>query len=136
MALSCGSTPCHTAIAAPSDAICASERSTKITPRSTTCRPRYAWMPAMIRLAAIAGSRNCRIVQSIIRLLSRELLQRARQQVDVVVEQLDVIAGGFFAANRRRQHEHLAAKLIGDRLRRLQVEIRLDDDQFRVLFFH
>src|SRR6188768_4142893 len=98
----CGSPPkagTSNASVAPSDAICASDKSTKITPRSTTCRPRYAWMPAMIRLAAIAGSRNCRIVQSIIRLLSRELLQRARQQVDVVVKQLDVIAGGLFAAD-------------------------------------
>src|SRR5262245_49295502 len=124
------------AIVAPSAAICASDRSTKITPRSTTCRPRYAWMPAMIRLAAMAGARNCRIVQSTIRLFPSDLFERARQQPDVVVDQLDVIAGRFLAANRRRQHQDLAADLIGNGLRRLQVEVRLDDDQLRALPLH
>jgi hypothetical protein len=39
----CGSPPVigsRMAIAAPNAAICASDRSTKITPRSTTCTPR------------------------------------------------------------------------------------------------
>src|SRR5262245_170278 len=41
----CGSPSDHgsrIAIVAPNAAICASERSTKMTPRSTTCTPRYA----------------------------------------------------------------------------------------------
>ena len=68
----CGSPPDHgisSAIVAPNAAICASERSTKITPRSTTCTPRYAWMPAITRLATKGGSRKTSMLPSMATLL-------------------------------------------------------------------
>jgi hypothetical protein len=63
----CGSPPDHgsrIAMVAPNAAIWASERSTKMTPRSTTCTPRYAWIPAITRLATNGAARNDRIVMS------------------------------------------------------------------------
>src|SRR6187549_3712296 len=107
MAGSGGSCPCQMAMAAPSEAICASDRSTKITPRSTTCRPRYAWMPAMIRLAAMGAARNDRIAGSIIAgSTARGGFERRRELADVEVEQRDVVGHLLVAANRRRQLEH------------------------------
>src|SRR4029453_12629586 len=92
----CGSPPVKgskMAIAAPSAAICASDRSTKITPRSTTCTPRYEWIPVRIRLATNGASRNCSMPVSIalLRPAGANLLERSREQVDVVVEQLEVV---------------------------------------------
>src|SRR5438309_7196918 len=86
------------AIVAPSAAICASERSTKMTPRSTTWTPRYAWIPVRIRLATNGAARNCRVVRSIASLRSR-LLDRRDEQVDVVVEQLEIVGRRRHAAD-------------------------------------
>src|SRR5436305_2064717 len=93
-------------------------------------------MPAMIRLATIAGARYCRIARSTWALLSCDLLERVRQQIDVEIEQLDVVGRLLDAPNRRRHHQHLAARRVDDRLRRLQVEVRLDDDELDALTLH
>src|SRR6266545_2080534 len=120
------------AIVAPNAAICASERSTKMTPRSTTWTPRYAWMPAMTRLATNGAARNDRIVMSM-KLLRSCLLDRAHHEIDVVVEQLEVVGHLLHAADRRRQHDDLRAGLAPDRVWRLRVEVWLDDDDLHVL---
>src|SRR5688572_4743654 len=94
-------------------------------------------MPAMIRLAAIGAARNWRIAGSIaFALLPRDLLQRRDELRDVVLEQLDVVGGFLHAADRRREHEYLAADLARDRLRRLQAPVRLDDDELAVAALH
>src|SRR3954469_11565799 len=120
---------------APRAAIWASDRSTKMTPRSTTWTPRYAWMPVRIRLATNGAARNSRTLSSIA-LLRRRLFDRRHQQVDVVVEQLEVVARLRHAADRRRHHQDLAAGVGGNRVRGLQVEVRLDQDQLHVLRLH
>ena len=58
------------------------------------------------------------------------------QQVDVVVEELDVVGDLLDAADRRRHHQHLRAGVARDRVRRLQVEVRLDQDDLDVLPLH
>ena len=72
--------------------------------------PRYTWMPAMIRLAAIAGNRNWMISQSIALLLPR--FRKGRdEQIDVEVEELDVVLRAGLASNRRRHGQHRRARL-------------------------
>src|SRR6187455_1903853 len=110
----CGSPPVNgsrIAIAAPSAAICASDRSTKMTPRSTTCTPRYAWMPVRMRLATKGAARNASIAESMVSSLrlGADFLQRADEQVDVIVEQLEIVGDFLDAADRWRHHEDLGA---------------------------
>src|SRR4029079_16952806 len=100
----CGSPPLtgsRIAIAAPSAAIWASDRSTKMTPRSTTCTPRYEWIPVRMRLAANGASRNCRGSRSI--LAGSHFLDGVAQQLDVVVEERDEVVDALLAAHRRRR---------------------------------
>src|SRR6185436_5737963 len=117
---------------APSAAICASERSTKITPRSTTCTPRYAWMPVRIRLATNGAARNGMTTESSTLLRSRRL-DRVDQHRDVGLEQLEIVGRRRHAANRGRQHQHLGPGLRGDRVGRLRIEVGLDDDHLDLL---
>src|SRR5919112_1519137 len=103
----CGSPPekgRSSAMVAPSAAIWASERSTKMTPRSTTCTPRYAWMPVRIRLATNGAARNWRIVRSI--LFRARRLDCVHQQGQVGVEQLEVVRRLRHTSDRRRHHQH------------------------------
>src|SRR5215510_8333430 len=107
----CGSPPeigISSAIVAPRAAICASERSTKITPRSTTWTPRYACIPVRMRLATNGAARNSSIEVSTL----------------------------FASADRRRHDQDFAADVARDFLRCLQIEIRLDQDQLHVLPLH
>src|SRR5262245_48909211 len=129
------------AIVAPNAAICASDKSTKITPRSTTCTPRYAWMPAITRLAAKGHLRNSRTCESICMVASeccrlRHVAQGVDEHVDVVVEELQVVGDRLLAAHGWRHHEHLGAGLAGDRVRRLPIEIRLHQDDLGLLPLH
>src|SRR3954465_11249751 len=108
----CGSPPengISSAIVAPSAAICASERSTKMTPRSTTCTPRYEWMPVRIRLATNGAARKSSIARrDRSPILARpRLLDRVHQQVDVVVEQLKVVVHFLHSADGRQHDENL-----------------------------
>src|SRR5262245_31017568 len=103
-----------------------------MTPRSTTCTPRYAWMPAITRLAVNAGSRNCKMSQCMMLCpaLHAGRLERGQQRLDVVVEELKVVVHwrSLGAADRRGQRDHLGARVAADGVRRLRVEVRLDDD--------
>src|SRR5215211_2555962 len=92
-------------------------------------------MPVRIRLATNGAARNWTMVMSM-RSLGARRLDRLDQQVDVVVEQLEVIAGLRHAADRGGHDERLAAGVRRDRVRRLAVEIRLDDDQLYALRLH
>src|SRR2546425_972958 len=76
----CGANPANTATVVPNAAICASDRSTKITPRSTTWTPKYAWIPVRIRLATKGASRNVNMSMLF------ELSERRGEQVYVVIE--------------------------------------------------
>src|SRR4051812_19391738 len=103
-----------------------------MTPRSTTWTPRYAWMPVRIRLATNGAARNASIDVSST-LFRPALLDGVDQQVQVVVEQLEVVRHLFRAPDRRRHDEHFAARAPADRVRRLQVEVRLDEHQLHPL---
>src|SRR5436309_7508605 len=95
----CGSPPVigrSSAIVAPNAAIWANDRSTKITPRSTTWTPKYAWMPVSIRLATNGAAKNWRTVVSMLPLLFRAgFLDRVDQQVEIVVEKFEVVCSVF-----------------------------------------
>ena len=79
-------------------------------------------MPAMIRLAAIAGNRNWMISQSIALLLPR--LRKCRdQQIDVEVEELDVVLRAGLASNGRRHGQHRRYRLRSNLLGRLRIEV-------------
>ena len=49
------SIPIRIATVVPNAAICANARSTKITPRAITCRPRYAWIERITSPTTIGG---------------------------------------------------------------------------------
>src|SRR5262249_5255726 len=119
----------------PSAAIWASERSTKMTPRSTTWTPRYACIPVRMRLATNGAARNSSIEVSTLFAPSC-LLDRFDEQVDVVIEQLEVVGDFLDPAAAGRHDQDVAADVAGDLLRRLQVEVRLDQDQLHVLPLH
>src|SRR5262245_57390815 len=100
------------ATVAPRAAICARARSTKITPRSTTWMPRYAWIPAMIRLAAKGAARNCRMVVSMSSFLLGAGFPDGRDDPGKDgVEELDVVGDLLLASHRGRQDHHLGACL-------------------------
>src|SRR5262249_30304720 len=106
-----------------------------MTPRSTTWTPRYACIPVRMRLATNGAARNSSIEVSTLFAPSCPL-DRLDEQVDVVVEQLEVVGDFLDPTDRRRHDQHLAADVAGDLLRRLQVEVRLDEDQLHVLPLH
>ena len=59
------------------------------------------------------------------------------EQVDVVVEQLEVVGHFLDAADRWRHAPGPCAPVVaGDRVRRLEVEVRLDQDELDVLRLH
>src|SRR4051812_43593171 len=97
------------AMVAPSAAICASARSTKITPRSTTCTPKYAWIPVRIKLAAKAHFRNSNISMYSVLLLG--LVVGLYQQGNVVIEKFKVVRRFRYATHGWRQHKHASARL-------------------------
>src|SRR5256714_9167761 len=131
-----GSMPTTIATVAPSAAICASAKSTKITPRSTTCTPRYAWMPVRIRLATNGASKNKKISIELLSWLVSGGVKRLFQLGNVVVEKFEIVGDLFLSTDRRRQHEHLRSRFPRHRLRRFQVEIRLHDNHLHAVAFH
>src|SRR6476660_6123055 len=130
--LPCGSMPTRIAMVAPSAAICASARSTKITPRSTTCTPRYACIPVRIRLATNGQIRKGRISIGLLEPLLRRL-ECLAQQSNIVIKQFEVVRHVFFAAHRRQVLDDLPTRFASNGLRSFQVEIRLNQDQLAVL---
>src|SRR6266849_2452097 len=141
----CGSMPTSMAIVAPSAAICASAKSTKITPRSTTCTPRYAWIPAMIRLARSGHLRNSRISIYPPRAPSEQsdgtyALPRSgeglHEKIHIVIEELEIIGNFFFAADRGHQDNHFRAGFARYRVRRLQIEVWLHQDDLHIFPLH
>src|SRR5919198_3603633 len=134
----CGSPPVkgsRMAMVAPSAAIWASDRSTKITPRSTTWTPRYEWIPVRIRLAAKGAARNFRILRSM-SLLCSGGLDRVHEELDVVIEELEVVGDLLLASDGGRHDQHFRSGLSRDRVRCLQVEVGLDHDDLHVLALH
>src|ERR1700741_3797639 len=123
--------PARMATVAPRAAICASARSTKITPRSTTCTPRYACMPVKIRLAINGHNRNGRIS-----IVSFGLLESLFDQVDIVIEQLKIICHLLLSAYRREVHEYFGSCRRPNAVRRFQIKIRLDQNEFAILALH
>src|SRR5205085_8890001 len=132
----CGFNPARMAMVAPSAAICASAKSTKITPRSTTCTPRYAWMPVRIRLATNGASKNKKISIELLSWLVSGGVKRLLQFGNVVVEKFEIVGDLFLSADRRRQHEHLRSRFPRYRLRRFQIEVRLNDNHLHSVAFH
>src|SRR4051812_24418225 len=139
----CGSMPARIAMVAPNAAICASARSTKMTPRSTTCTPRYAWMPVRIKLARNGSNRNCKIsIRSprsflgsyAARLLRR--LERLGEQRNIVIEQLEIVGNRRLPAHRGQYHHDLPTGLARNRVRRLQIEVWLHQDQLHAVALH
>src|SRR4026207_621696 len=119
--------PYSTATVVPSAAIWASDRSTKMTPRSTTCTPRYAWIPVRMRLAMNGARRNCNTSIQF-SYAERKLLRFGkglRELIDIIVEQLKIIVHFFHTAYRRQQDQHLPAGLLCNRVRGAQIEIGL-----------
>src|ERR1700758_4767828 len=127
----CGSMPTRIATVAPRAAIWARARSTKITPRSTTCTPRYAWMPVRIRLAMKGQSKNGRISMFFLRLLECLL-----QQIDIVIEELKIGCHLFFPAHRRQIYEHFCAGGCANAVGGFQVKVRFDQNQLAILPLH
>ena len=91
-------------------------------------------MPVRIRLAANGAARNCRIVGVHRATSPPRLLERGHEQLDVVVEELDVVGrppcspptdGGSTSTLPP------VSRAIG--LRRLEVEVRLDEDDLDAL---
>src|SRR6266852_4811132 len=113
--------PIRMAMVAPSAAIWASARSTKMTPRSTTCTPRYAWMPVRIRLAM-----NGRIRNGSISIFLFGLLESFGQHSNIVIKELEVIRNFRFSSHGWHQYHHLAPGHAGNAVGRLEIEIRLD----------
>src|SRR5580765_7671385 len=124
--------PTRIAMVAPSAAICASARSTKITPRSTTCTPRYACIPVRIRLATNGQIRKGRISIGLLEPLLRRL-ECLAQQSNIVIKQFEVVRHVFFAAHRRQVLDDLATRFASNGLRSFQIEIRLNQDQLAIL---
>src|SRR5262245_33443433 len=92
-------------------------------------------MPVRIRLAANGAARNSRTVKSIT-LFRSALLDGVDEQIDVVIEEREVVANLLDPADRWRQHEHLCAGLTADRIRRLRIEVGLDQHELDVLAPH
>src|SRR6185503_16557084 len=93
-------------------------------------------MPATTSAAAIGAARNSRRTVSINALPSRRLFQRGRELRHVVVKELNVVARFLHATDRRRQYEYRAADAARDRLRRLEAEVGLHDDELHALALH
>src|SRR3989442_885266 len=97
-------------------------------------------MPVRMRLATKGAARNESMDESIMMspsaYLLRGALNRVDQQIDVVVEQLEVVGHFLDASDRRRHHEDFRARFAPDGIRRLQIEIRLDEDDLDVLPLH
>src|SRR5437762_14062376 len=96
-------------------------------------------MPVRMRLATKGAARNESMDESIMmseRSLLRRALNRVDEQIDVVVEQLEVVGHFLDASDRRRHHEDFRAGFASDGIRRLQIEIRLDEDDLDVLPLH
>src|SRR5579864_90878 len=127
--------PTRIAMVAPRAAICANARSTKITPRSTTCTPRYACIPVRIRLAINGQIRNGRISMSLLRPLLR-LLERFGQQSNIVIEKLKIVCHLLLTAYGRQINHYFSSRLAGDAVRSLQIEVRLNHDDLAVFPLH
>src|SRR4051812_22805825 len=92
-------------------------------------------MPVRIRLATNGAARNWTMTENST-LFPRRRLDGVDQHGDVRLEQLQKIARRGNAAVRWRQNQHLAAGLRGDRVRRLRIEVGLDDDHLDLLSPH
>jgi len=87
-----------------------------------------AWIPVRIRLARRAA-RNFMTSRSS---TSPRFLDRRDKQVELMVEERDVV-GDLSRPRPRVHHEHAGAPSAADRLRRLEVEVRLDEEDLHVL---
>src|SRR5260370_1081761 len=55
---------------------------------------------------------------------------------NIVIKQLEIIGDFFFAADGRREHENLTARLTRDTVGRLEVEIRLNKNHLHPVALH
>src|SRR5947207_12539124 len=90
-------------------------------------------MPLKMRLATKGAARKLR---TSISACFSGTLERACRQVDIVIEEFEVIGHLGNAAYRWQKHDGLAAYRVGDRVRRLGVEVRLDPDHLDILRLH
>src|ERR1700676_4197349 len=86
-------------------------------------------MPVNIRLAKKGASRKGRIAMNLLLSCAEGL----DQQSDIVIEELEVVVHAFLPAHRGPVYDHLRAGFPANRLRRLEVEIRLDQHYLAVL---
>src|SRR5882672_2711188 len=64
------------------------------------------------------------------------LLERLGQNSDIVIEQFEVVGDLGFAANRRHHHDNLSSGHSRNAVRRLYIEIWLNQFELGVLAFH
>src|SRR5207244_2128277 len=130
-----------------------------MTPRSTTCTPRYAWIPVRMRLATKGASKKTRIsIRSLLALFCfvKGLLQlRMKTRIsirsllalfcfvkgllqlrNIVIKQLEVVGDFLFSAHRRHQHDDPRAGFTGDGVRCFQIEVRFHGDDLDPFAFH
>ena len=93
-------------------------------------------MPVRMRLAAKGAARKLQDVEVHAVTRAPVGLDGGHQQLDVVVEELDVVGDLLLAAHRGRQHHHLGAGLPRDGVRRLEVEVGLDQEDLDALPLH
>src|SRR5256884_2049068 len=72
-----------------------------MTPRSTTCTPRYAWIPVRMRLATKGASKKTRIsIRSLLALFC--FVKGLLQLRNIVIKQLEVVGDFLFSAQDRK----------------------------------
>src|SRR6202165_833415 len=102
----------------PSAATCASARSTKITPRASTCRPNQACIPVSTRPAR-KGQKSS----------STMLLERGGQAFYVDIEKRNVIVRSGLRAYGRQQRHRLGAAALGDLAHERGIRVGIGDHQ-------
>src|SRR5437016_12888320 len=106
-----------------------------MTPRSTTCTPRYAWIPVRMRLATKGASKKTRIsIRSLLALFC--FVKGLLQLRNIVIKQLEVVGDFLFSAHRRHQHDDPRAGFTGDGVRCFQIEVRFHGDDLDPFAFH
>src|SRR5262245_933860 len=69
-------------------------------------------------------------------LVCSSLLNSVDQQVQIVIEELEVVCNFLRSSHRWQHDQYFGASGTADCIRRLQIEIWLDEDQLHILFLH
>src|ERR1051325_2813600 len=89
-------------------------------------------MPVRIRLATKGASRKLNVSIS----SSFHLCEGGRNQIEIVIEQLEIVRDFLDAADRWQQHQNRAAGGLRNGVRSAQIEIRLYQNQLDVFALH